>query len=283
MNEVDVLNKTTVFAEGLDHPECVAYHPDGSLWAGGEAGQIYRISSDGKQVEEIANTSGFVLGIAFSPDCSWLLICDLGNQSLMKLDINTGQLSVFSEGIDGHKLNIPNYACFDSQGNIYVSDSGTFREINGKILKYDRSGNGAVWCDEPINFANGICLDKSEEYLYVVCSFTPGIERIRINPDGSAGKREVYVTLPETVPDGVAFDAEGNLYVSCYAPNKIFKVTPNREVTVLVNDWEAHTLSNPTNVAFGGEKFDQLFTANLGRWHISKIDLGVKGLRLACH
>ena len=31
-----------IFAEGLDHPECVIYHPDGSLWAGGEAGQIYQ-------------------------------------------------------------------------------------------------------------------------------------------------------------------------------------------------------------------------------------------------
>jgi hypothetical protein len=33
----------SVFAEGLDHPECVAVHPDGSVWCGGEAGQIYRI------------------------------------------------------------------------------------------------------------------------------------------------------------------------------------------------------------------------------------------------
>ena len=28
----------TIFADGLDHPECVAIHPDGSVWAGGEAG-----------------------------------------------------------------------------------------------------------------------------------------------------------------------------------------------------------------------------------------------------
>ena len=32
----------------LDHPECIAVHPDGSVWAGGEAGQIYKISADGK-------------------------------------------------------------------------------------------------------------------------------------------------------------------------------------------------------------------------------------------
>ena len=44
-----LLAKATVFAEGLDHPECVAVHPDGTIWAGGEAGQIYRISSEERQ------------------------------------------------------------------------------------------------------------------------------------------------------------------------------------------------------------------------------------------
>ena len=40
---------------------------------------------------------------------------------------------------------------------------------------------------------------------------------------------------------------------------------------------------NPTNVAFGGKTFDQLFAANLGRWHITRIDLKQRGAPLACH
>jgi hypothetical protein len=60
-------------------------------------------------------------------------------------------------------------------------------------------------------------------------------------------------------------------------------VTPQRKVSVLIDDWEAHTLSNPTNIAFGGKDFDQLFAANLGRWHITKIDIRMRGLPLACH
>jgi hypothetical protein len=28
--------KLSIFAEGLDHPEGVAVHPDGSVWCGGE-------------------------------------------------------------------------------------------------------------------------------------------------------------------------------------------------------------------------------------------------------
>ena len=50
----------TIFADGLDHAECVAVHPDGSVWAGGEAGQIYRVSEDVKAITVVANTGGFI-------------------------------------------------------------------------------------------------------------------------------------------------------------------------------------------------------------------------------
>lgn len=280
---MNITEKCSIYAEGLDHPECIAWHPDGSVWAGGEAGQIYRIDPESRTPEVVASTGGFVLGIAFSPDCQWLMICDLAGSCLWRLDCNTYELSKFSNGAGDHEFSIPNYACFDQQGNVYVSESGAFREVIGKVLKYDSQGNGSVWCPGPLNFANGIALDASEEYLYVVCSFLPGIERIRINEDGTAGEREVFATLPETVPDGVAFDHEGNLWVSCYAPNKLYRIDPDRRARLVVDDWEGHTLANPTNIAFGGKSFDQLFTANLGRWHVTKIDLGIRGLKLPCH
>jgi gluconolactonase len=106
---------------------------------------------------------------------------------------------------------------------------------------------------------------------------------VAISADGSAGAREVVVTLPETVPDGVAFDAEGNLYICCYAPSRIYRVAPGGEAEVFVDDWEAHTLSNPTNLAFAGKDFDQLLVANLGRWNLTRIEAGVRGAPLACH
>ncbi len=278
-----MIENINIYAEGLDHSECVIWHPEGSVWAGGEAGQIYRIDPESKKAEEVANTGGFILGIALSPDRSWMLICDLGKKCLWKMDMNSYELTLFSSGAQGHEFSIPNYASFDTKGNLYVSESGAFRQVNGKILKYNTSGEGEIWHDGPFNFANGMALDVREEYIYVVCSFMPGIERVRILQDGSAGEREVFATLPETVPDGIAFDAEGNLWASCYAPNKLFKISPDRTTTLVIDDWEGHALANPTNIAFGGQNFDQLFTANLGRWHISHINIGVKGLKLPCH
>lgn len=277
------IEDVSIFADGLDHPECIAVHPDGSVWAGGEGGQIYKISEDGKIIEEINNTRGFILGIAFSPDTSWLAICDLKNKCVWKLDIKTNRLIKFATGADGVSFNIPNYASFTRSGKLFVSESGGFRQVTGKIFCFDAGGKGTIWHHGPFSFANGLALSADEKFLYVVCTWLPGVERIAINEDGTAGKREVYCTLPQTCPDGIAFDDEENLYIACYAPNSIFKVNKNQEVSLLINDWEAHTLSNPTNIAFGGTDFNQLYSANLGRWHVSKIDIQTVGLKLVCH
>lgn len=275
------ISKASVFAEGLDHPEGLAVHPDGTIWVGGEGGQIYRISADGKEVNEVANTGGFILGLAFSPGAQWLALCDLANHCVWKYDHGTSELVKLVEHIEGTPLKIPNYISFDEKGGFFLSESGDFREVNGAIAYVDTDGRASWWHKGAFNFANGLAL--RDGWLYAVCSFLPGVERIEIREDGTAGKREVFCTLPKTVPDGLAFTDTGHLLVSCYAPNRIYKVAPDRTCEVWIDDWEAHTLSNPTNIAFGGQGNDQLFSTNLGRWHITRIEAGVRGDLLVSH
>ena len=57
------LSDLYVIAAPLDHPEGIATGPDGELYAGGEAGQVYRIDRAAGTPSEIANTGGFVLGL----------------------------------------------------------------------------------------------------------------------------------------------------------------------------------------------------------------------------
>jgi gluconolactonase len=276
------LKRLSTFADGLDHPECVTTGPDGTVYAGGEAGQVYRISPDGKAVDEIARTGGFVLGVAMAPDGRNLHVCDLKQKSIFKLDVVTKKLSLFADRAGGKPISIPNHLAFTVDGSLFVTDSGGFRQVSGRILKFDPSGRGDVWHAGPFNFANGIAIAPAGDAVFVCCTWLPGVERIEIRPDGSAGKRSVYAKLPRSLPDGLAFDGRGNLYVSCYTPARIYKITPRRHVSILVEDWEAHALSNPTNICFAGPKRDQLLAANLGRWHLTNIDLRVRGAGLAC-
>jgi gluconolactonase len=48
------------YADGLDHPECLAFDADGWLWAGGEAGQVYRIDPNGRvsQIDDLGRFNG---------------------------------------------------------------------------------------------------------------------------------------------------------------------------------------------------------------------------------
>ena len=71
------------------------------------------------------------------------------------------------------------------------------------------------------------------------------------------------------LPDGIAFDANGNLFVGCYEPSRILRIgADGRNAEVYVEDATAHLLAHPTNIAFDGSA---LFAANLGRWHVTRI------------
>lgn len=269
------------FVTGLDHPEGVAVGRDGTLYAGGEAGQVYRISREGKSVEVIGSTGGFCLGITLDREEN-LYICDLGKHVVLRMD-QQGRASVVADRVGDRKLVTPNFGVFDSMGNLYFSDSGEWKQADGIVCRLSREGKTGLFSAGPFHFANGLALDAAERYLYVAESNLDRVVRIEIRPDGSAGSPEVYAEGLARVPDGLAFDASGNLYVTTYASNCIYRVTPDRRVELVCQDVENLLLCQPTNCAFGGPNFDQLFVANLGRNHISILDLKIKGQPLWCH
>jgi sugar lactone lactonase YvrE len=265
-----------VFVDGtltdprLDHPECVAVHPDGSVWCGGELGQIYRIEPDGSAFEEVARTGGFSLGIAFDRSAEGLYVCDNKSASVVHVELSSGGVRTFAEGAGGHRLKVPNYPAVDERGRVYVSDSHGFHDPGPGVFRFEQDGSGELWYGEPVDFAHGLALAPDGASLYVVETFGRNVFRVPIEEDGSAGAREHVVHLPGVLPDGIAFDAEGTLHIGCYEPSQVMRVDPDGVARVLVADPDAHLLCHPTNLAFRGST---LFAANLGRWHITAIDL----------
>ncbi|MEU5881926.1 SMP-30/gluconolactonase/LRE family protein [Spirillospora sp. NPDC047279] len=271
------LTTARVFFDGLftsprlDHPEGVAVHPrDGSVWCGGEAGQIYRLDPGGTRIEQVATTNGFVLGIAFDPSASFLFICDIVHPGVFRLDLASGEVELFADGAGGHRFANPNYAVFDRHGRMYVSDSRRVDDPGPAVFRYTMDGMGEAWDERPVDFANGLAMAPDESALYVVESFRPGVTRVEIGPDGSAGERSLVAELPGTVPDGIAFGPDGLLYVACYEPSQVLRIRPDGRVETVVHDPTAHLLCHPTNLAFNGTT---AYVANLGRWHISTFDI----------
>jgi gluconolactonase len=60
-NRLDV----STLVDGLDHAEGVAWGLDGFAYAGGEAGQVYRVDVERGELSQFAQvTGGFILGMA---------------------------------------------------------------------------------------------------------------------------------------------------------------------------------------------------------------------------
>jgi sugar lactone lactonase YvrE len=265
------------WVEGLDHPEGVACGPDGTTWAGGEAGQIYRISPEGHPTQ-IASTGGFLLGLCLDGNGS-IYVCDAAKHAVFRIT-PSGQVSTYSTGTPQRAMFNPNWPLFDAAGNLYVSDSGHWKKDDGCIYRIRPGGAAEVWTTAPTRFPNGMALAPDAKSLYVVLSLLPGVVQVPINSDGSAGEPRPVVTLPNTVPDGLAFDSAGNLYISCYTPDVIYQRSPGGELAVLAEDPQHVTLSSPTNIAFCGVDRKSLVAASLGRWHLARARMPVAGLPL---
>ena len=82
------------------------------------------------------------------------------------------------------------------------------------------------------------------------------------------------------MPDGVAFDEQGDLYISLYNPNIIYRFTAAGELITLYDDWEQFMLVAPTNIAFGGPDLKTLIIASLCGWAVHTAPMAVPGLRL---
>lgn len=265
-----------IVADGLDHPEGLAFDREGYLWAGGEQGQVYRIAPDGK-VREVAQLGGFCLGLTFSAKQD-LWVCNLKKHTLVRLD-RKGRILDSIERAAGIRLRTPNFSVFDSDGNLYFSDSGEWQKNDGLVFVFYPNGKTAIVASS-LAFPNGMSLSSDERTLYVVQSAKDNVLAIELAAPGHARSQRVFAKGLERVPDGAVLDERGNLYVTCYASDHIYRVTPQGRVSLLACDPHGTMLASPTNGAFGGENSEYLYFANLSRWHICRTRVGVKGLPL---
>jgi gluconolactonase len=266
-------------AAGVDHAEGICLTPDGRLHVSGEKGQVYRIDDDGTATG-IASTGGWTLGLA-ADGAGRIIACDPARREVLRLDPSSGAWTVLSSGAPDVPFTTPNWGAYGPDASFYVSDSGGWKQRDGRIVVIRPDGRTEMFSTESVDFPNGLAVSPDGRELWVLES-TPGrLVRFAISPDGRAGPRQLVAEFPGTVPDGIAFATDGSAVIACYRPDIVFRWRPDGPPELLAADPEGTAVAGPTNAAFYGPELDSIAVPNIGRWHVTTFTVpGLRGVPL---
>ena len=284
------LDRVEIAATGFRGAEGVVVDREGAVYAGGSDGVIRKLTPDGR-MRDVARVAHRPLGIALDR-LGNLFVCDGGGAGVLRLGVD-GSAEVFADRVDGVSLVATNFAVFDAAGNLYVSNSTDYplsdderfmaelREPvpNGALVRLRPDGRGDVVA-RGLYFPNGVAIDPREEAVYVLQSTKRNCLRIPIRGDGSHGPAEIFVDDFGGLPDGNAFAADGNMIVALPMNDRLVVADRHGRVAPLVEDPEGAKIAMPSNCAFGGVGFDELYVTSLKGDHIARVNLGRRGHRL---
>ena len=240
----------SVLAAGWESPEGPAFDHHGALFfVSSLPGAIVRVGPDGAAAEW-ANTGGIPAALAFDPD-GVLYVTDSGPSRHGVLTVTPdGTIATLVDAYDGEPFNGCNDLVFAADGTLYFSDPWQTSLENPVGGFYRRFADGRLErLDHGLAFPNGVALAPNGSALFLAETFTNRIYRYPLAPDGAVGSRELFAQLDGGLgPDGMAFDADGTLYVAHYGAGRIDLIDPSGHVVDVLPVPGAE----PTNLAFGG-------------------------------
>ena len=277
--------------EDLQRPECILAEPDGTLWSADARGGVMRIRPDGTQTFigqksdaafaaasesssgdlESKYTKGTLPnGLAFAANGD-ILISNFGTD-LLEVMTRDGTTRTLHDRIDGQPIGKVNFVLRDSKDRIWITVStkvnpwttaAASRVRDGYIALIDKGGIRIV--AEGFYFTNEIRFDAKEEWLYIVETTGPCITRMKVAADGSLSQREIFG--PSNLggyPDGIAFDAYGNLWCTLIMIDQLIALTPEGDKRLLLDDSSPDTRQAFQDAMAAGTVTAELMTKTRG-------------------
>jgi gluconolactonase len=255
--------------------EGIVFDHSGRLFMSDTLGtEILQIGPDGSARVWSRGLRGAPNGHKVLPDGTHLVAQMGPPAAVLWLDADGHVLRTLTEDSQGRPLRAPNDVTVDPRtGACYISDPGRFGTGEpGRVLRLDSPrGQLRTVVDEGVlQFPNGLALTPDRRFLMVSEGGRNRVTRFPVRRDGGLGEPRPFARLPsqpntwtggEAQPDGLAFDAEGRLYIAHFGTG-----------LVRVHDARGHDLGSLdsrtpciTNMVFGGPGLDQLFvTGHLG-------------------
>lgn len=271
-----------IFVTGYNSPEGPAFDRDGNLFfVNWLTHSIVKLTPDGV-ASEFYNTGGIPAGLAFHPDGS-LYVADEGEHIHGVLRITPdGDATILVNSFEGNPLNGANDLVFDKNGVLYFSDPWGTSADNPTGGFYRLFPNGTLeQIDTGLAFPNGLALTGDGSSVILAETYRDRLLRYAIRDDGTVGPREHWADFPTpSGPDGMAFAANGNLYVAHFNGGSVEIFDPSGTHVGAISIPGA----NVTNIAFApdGETaiVTEVSTASLYRVHVGVAGLALYGGRM---
>ncbi len=270
---------------GLQRPECILAEPDGSLWIADARGGVVHLQPDGSQriiaqrasrhfagVESEASRyleGTLPNGLAFAANGD-ILIANFGTDRLEVMS-REGESRVLADHIDGEPIGKVNFVLRDSKDRIWITVSTRIKNWMHALRPDLPDGYIARYVDgafrivaDGFHFTNEIRMDAGEEHMYVAETTGGCISRLRVHTDGSLGEREVFG--PSSLgkgawPDGIAFDNGGNLWGAMVYSDKLFVLSPQGDLRVLLDEGDPDKVDALEQAFFAGQVNEEVLFA----------------------
>jgi gluconolactonase len=256
------IDKSAIHYAGSDlqRPECILAERDGTLWSADARGGVMRIGTDGSQTlvtqvgsAQFSDASSEATrylqgtlpnGMAFASNGDFL-IANFGADCLEAMT-RDGSSRVLADTIDGQPIGKVNFVLRDSRDRIWVTISTRIKNWmhalradlkDGYVARYE--GGGFRIVADGFGFTNEIRFDAREEFLYVVETTGGCITRLRLKENGDLAEREIFgprILGKGAWPDGIAFDSYGNLWGTMVYSDKLFVLTPQGDLRILLDE-----------------------------------------------
>jgi sugar lactone lactonase YvrE len=252
-------SQLTTVVDGLGYPESPRWH-QGRIWCTDFLSRTVRsYGSDGTGSTVHGYLPGQPSGLGFTPDGE-MLVVSVYDRKLIRFD--NGALRIAADLAP--QANSPlNDLAVSAAGVAYVGVLG----LETAYLPHTEIGNGRVVAVSPggecriaatdLGVPNGIAITSDGSGLIVAETRARRLTEFRIADDGSLADRRVFADCGDLMPDGIAIDAAGAVWMGCPFSSEFVRIERGGRVL--------ESIPTPGKWAiactFGGPDLDQLWCA----------------------
>src|SRR5699024_7443351 len=182
-------------------------------------------------------------GIRFNSEGD-MFIADYVNHNILKVDMDTRDISVFAHE---PRMNQPNDIAIGANDRLYASDPN-WSNSTGQLWRIDTDGSTTL-LETDMGTTNGIEVSPDENTLYVNESEQRRVWAYDLSEEGEISNKRLLIEFANYGMDGMRCDTAGNLYITRHGKGTILKVSPEGEVLLEIPMAGG---KSTTNLAFGG-------------------------------